>query len=160
MGASPTKAADNIYCRARITASETDDRLKSREGAAELLGISPSSIADYELGITKTVPVEKVVLMADLYNAPELLNAYCTTDCPIGCRTVTRLEVEDIDRLTLQMVSALSQAEGVSKTLVSIVADGVITEEERPQLEGVIALLENVEIRIQEMKLWATKNLR
>ena len=49
-----------------------NERLYSREGAAELLGISVSTLADYELGNTKVVPVDKVVLMADLYNAPEL----------------------------------------------------------------------------------------
>ena len=54
-----------------------NERLYSREGAAELLGISVSTLADYELGNTKVVPVDKVVLMADLYNAPELKTGYC-----------------------------------------------------------------------------------
>lgn len=38
-----------------------NERLYSREGAAELLGISVSTLADYELGNTKVVPVDKVV---------------------------------------------------------------------------------------------------
>ena len=60
-----------------------NERLYSREGAAELLGISVSTLADYELGNTKVVPVDKVVLMADLYNAPELKTGYCKHECPI-----------------------------------------------------------------------------
>ena len=60
-----------------------NERLYSREGAAELLGISVSTLADYELGNTKVVPVDKVVLMADLYNAPELKTGYCKYECPI-----------------------------------------------------------------------------
>lgn len=158
MGANPTKAADNVYCQARYKASETNERLKSREGAAELLGISPSSLADYELGNIKFVPVDKVVLMADLYNAPELLNDYCATSCPIGCKSVQKIEVEEIDRITLKMLSAFSQAEGVSKSLIAIVADGVITEDERPEMDMVLADLDNLGLRISEMKLWVEKN--
>ena len=50
MGTNPTKAADNIYCRCRKEAAKYNDKLNSRDGAAELLGISASTLADYELG--------------------------------------------------------------------------------------------------------------
>lgn len=49
-----------------------------------MLGLSVSTLADYELGNTKVVPVDKVVLMADLYNCPELKTGYCKHECPIG----------------------------------------------------------------------------
>ena len=58
----------NLYFKARKKAAAYNERLYSREGAAELLGISPSTLADYELGNTKVVPVDKVVLMAEMYN--------------------------------------------------------------------------------------------
>lgn len=66
------KENENVYFRARKEAAKYNERLSSREGAAELLGVSASTLADYELGNTKVVPVDKVVLMADLYNCPEL----------------------------------------------------------------------------------------
>lgn len=69
MGRGPTKSNENVYFVARKKAAMYNERLYSREGAAELLGISVSTLADYELGNTKVVPVDKVVLMADLYNA-------------------------------------------------------------------------------------------
>lgn len=72
MGNGSAKENQNVYFRARKQAAMYNERLSSREGAAEMLGISPSTLADYELGITKFVPVDKVVLMADLYNCPEL----------------------------------------------------------------------------------------
>ena len=72
MGRTATKANSNICFRCRKEASAYNDKLSSREGAAELLGLSVSSLADYELGVTKVIPVDKIVLMADLYNAPEL----------------------------------------------------------------------------------------
>ena len=72
MGNGCTKENQNVYFRARKEASMVNEKLFSREGASELLGISVSTLADYELGNTKVVPVDKVVLMADLYNCPDL----------------------------------------------------------------------------------------
>ena len=72
MGRDAMKAGENPCFRCRKEAAKYNDKLSSREGAAEALGVSASSLADYELGITKVIPVDKVVLMADLYNAPEL----------------------------------------------------------------------------------------
>ena len=66
MGKEPLKENTNVYFQARKRAAMSNDRLFSRENAAELLGISPYTLADYELGNTKVVPVDKVVLMADL----------------------------------------------------------------------------------------------
>ncbi len=85
MGAAATKAVGNVYYEARKKAAMYNDRLSSREGAAEALGISPSTLADYELGLTKFVPVENVIRMADVYNAPQLKPHYCKNVCPIGC---------------------------------------------------------------------------
>lgn len=56
MGTNPTKAADNIYCKCRKEAAKYNDRLHSREGAAELLGYSPSSLAGWELGTDRPSP--------------------------------------------------------------------------------------------------------
>lgn len=53
MGRDATKAVGNPWYEARKQASIYDDRLKSREGAAELLGMSSSSVAEAELGMTK-----------------------------------------------------------------------------------------------------------
>lgn len=160
MGREPTKSADNSYCIARKQASMYNDRLGSREGAAELLGLSASSLADYELGNTKVVPVDKVILMADLYNTPEILNYYCTTECPIGCRNVPKLEVAHIDRLTMKLLSAFKNVESIEETLIDIVADGVITPEERPQLEDVLQALDAISKSAQELRLWAVKNIK
>ena len=40
MGQNPTKAAGNIYCQKRKEAANFNDKLNSREGASELLGVS------------------------------------------------------------------------------------------------------------------------
>lgn len=55
MGRGPTNENTNMYFQARKKAATYNERLWSREGAAELLGISVSTLADYELGNTKVV---------------------------------------------------------------------------------------------------------
>lgn len=61
MGRDATKAAGNPWYEARKKAAEYDDRLYSREGAAERLGMSVSAVADAELGLSKCMPVDKAV---------------------------------------------------------------------------------------------------
>lgn len=78
-----TNCNENVYFACRKKAASYNEKLNSRESAAELLGISPSTLANHELGITKSVPVDTVVMMADLYKAPELKNMYCKKECPI-----------------------------------------------------------------------------
>ena len=58
MGNEPIKQNENIYFKCRKEAALYDERLRSRESAAELLGVSVSSLADYELGNMKVVPVD------------------------------------------------------------------------------------------------------
>lgn len=84
-----------------------NERLYSREGAAELLGISVSTLADYELGNTKVVPVDKVVLMADLYNAPELKTGYCKHECPICSYLPVATEAKGLEGITLRLMKRL-----------------------------------------------------
>lgn len=158
MGSNPTKAADNIYCRCRKEAAKYNDRLNSREGAAELLGISASSLADYELGITKIVPVDKVMLMADLYNAPEIRMYYCANECPLGNG---REEFKDMpaERTYIRLKNAIGDMDKAMQTLSGIMDDGVIREDEkeafkvvkqqfiksRQRMDEVIAVLEKAE---------------
>ena len=67
---------ENVYFECRKRAAIHNERLNSRAGAAEILGISESTLAHYELGITKNIPVDVVVMMAEVYNAPELKCIY------------------------------------------------------------------------------------
>lgn len=159
MGANPTKAASNIYCKCRKQAAIYNDKLASREGAAELLGISVSTLADYELGITKNIPPENVIRMADLYSAPELENNYCSTECPIGCRNVPKLEVQELDRVVLKMLHALRKNENIKDELIDIAADGVIEENEKERLNEIINTLDTLLRSAQELKLWNDKNI-
>lgn len=65
MGRDASKAAGNVCYKARMNAAKYDEKLRSREGAAERLGMSTSAVSDTELGLTKFMPVEKAMIMAE-----------------------------------------------------------------------------------------------
>lgn len=154
-----TKAADNVYYLARIEAAACNDNLNSREGAAEIMGIDRTRLARIELGSLDPYP-EEVLLMSDTYNAPELGNHFCSRQCPLGKHTVPQIEVAQLDRLTLQVLSAFQRITFIKDTLIEIAADGVITDEEKPELERVMEALDMISTNAQALKLWAEKNLK
>lgn len=158
MGRRPTKAADNQFCIARLEAAKYNERLLSKEGASELLGVSVSTLSDYELGITKSVPPDMVLKMSDLYNAPELRNYYCREMCPLGC-DMPALELEDLDRITVRAMASLRNVAGAKESLLDITADGIITDEEKPALKKILATLDDISSIAQSLKIWAEKNL-
>ena len=59
-----TKAADNVFYKARIAAASWNDRLGSREGASEVTGIDRTRLANIELGTINPHP-EKVLMLSD-----------------------------------------------------------------------------------------------
>lgn len=86
-----------------MEAAKWDGRLSSREGAADLLGMSVSALADAELELSKCMPPDKAVRMAELYNAPHLLNYYCLKQCPIGKNKPLSEDVLPIERVTVKL---------------------------------------------------------
>lgn len=159
MGTKPTKARDNIFCKARLEAAKYNDKLRSRSGAAEALGYaSESTISDWELGLS--IPAPEVVLkMSDLYNAPELENYYCTNMCPLGCN-MPKVDLEALDRISLRALSTFRKVEETREILLDITADGVIAEDEKADLQKVLCNLEELEQIAQSMKLWVKKNMQ
>ena len=158
MGAKATKAADNIFYKARIAAAKYNDKLNSREGAAEVLGYSKgSSVADWELGISIPTP-QTILKMIDAYNAPELRNFFCREMCPLG-NELKPLELEDLDRITIRTMASLSNAEEMKDSLLKITEDGKIDESEEPVLQKILKNLDDISVLAQSLKVWVEKYL-
>lgn len=153
-----TKAVSNRYCQARLEASKCNDRLASRASAAEVLGcVSEDCLKKYELDITKP-PNDVVALMADAYNAPELVLWYCANECPLGknCREVPEMPPE---RTFIRLTNTLDKLNSSMKELAEILDDGVIEGEEaqtalrlwdnfleaRRRIDETLALLEKMQ---------------
>lgn len=149
----------NIYRSCREEAARYNDKLRSRESAAELLGISTSTLSNYELGITKTVPVDIVVMMADLYNSPQLKNLYCKMECPIGKQLPVATEIDGLASVTVRLLNDLDDEEiqSMKKQLLSIAADGKIDESEREEFDGIMRNLDSLAKTISELRMLAEK---
>ncbi len=162
MGKGPINENTNVYFQARKKAAIYNERLYSREGAAELLGISVSTLADYELGNTKVVPVDKVVLMADLYCAPELIAGYCMRECPVHGFLPLATEEKSIQGIALRLLKGFNEDElkTMKVDLIEITEDGIISQEEIPKLKEILKKLEGMAEVISEMKIAGEKYLK
>ena len=152
----------NVYFKARKKAAIYNERLYSREGASELLGISVSTLADYELGNTKVVPVDKVVLMADLYCAPELITGYCMRECPVHGFLPLATEEKSIQGIALRLLKGFNEDElkAMKVDLIEITEDGIISQEEIPKLKEILNKLDGMAEVISEMKIAGEKYLK
>lgn len=131
---------DSIYRKARKQAAEFNDKFKSREGASEDLCVSKDMLLNYELGLNP-VPVNMICKMSDVYNAPELLNYYCCNECPIGKRTVSPISKENIEniyKVSISIFQLLGEGTNMGKTLLDVVEDGIISENEKTQVDYIV----------------------
>ena len=159
MGRAATKAASNIWYQARMEAAKGNEKLLSRFGAADEAGMSEDAIKNTELGLEKCMPVDKAVILADLYGAPELLNHYCLNECPIGRNRAISAEVLPIERITCKLVKLLKseRVEKITDSLLDIAEDGEVSKEERESLRDAVAYLETLSKAISELKIVSEK---
>ncbi len=162
MGKGSINENNNVYFKARKRAATYNEKLYSREGAAELLGISVSTLADYELGNTKVVPVDKVVIMADLYNSPELIAGYCMRECPVHGFLPLATEERSIQGIALRLLKRFNEDDlkAMKEDLIDITEDGIISEDEVPRLKAILERLDKMAETISEMKIIGEKYIK
>ena len=155
MGRKATKAAGNVWFEARKNAAKVNERLESRLGAAEELGVSEDVVKSAELELYKAMPVDVAVLMADTYGAPQLKNYYCLHECPIGKSNPISADVLPIERATIKLIRQLNDEnlEPLKDKLLEIAEDGEISEEELPELEAVMKALRKLSRTVSELKI-------
>lgn len=151
--------SENIYFACRKAAAIYNERLNSREAAAELLGISPSTLANHELGVTKNVPVDTVVMMSDLYHSPELKNMYCKNECPIGRTLPVATQINSLEGITVRLLDGLDDGEisSMKKNLLRIAADGRVDSNEKAEFDAIMTALDSLTKTISELRLLAEK---
>ncbi|NDL68493.1 zinc-finger domain-containing protein [Anaerotalea alkaliphila] len=146
MGKWATKAADNVYYKARARAAEYDSRMTSREKASEYLFIDRTTLAKYELGILQ-VPVDIALRMSALYHAPELLHSYCCNECNIGKKLKHAAKTMELSVSSMQLAAHNRVLGDCINQMFEIFADGVVDPEELVQLEemqGKLQILQKV----------------
>lgn len=157
-----TKSGENIYFRCRKESAKRNPDVSSREKAAELLGISVSTLANYELGVTKFVPVDIIVLMADLYNAPELKHMYCAQECPIGRGRPIAVEITSIERIALRLLKTINDdsIRSFRESLMDVALKGVDGESDRIIYEALIERIDEIMVVLSELRMLGEKSVR
>lgn len=159
MGKKVTKAADNIYCQARYDALESSDAFSSREKTSEIVHIDRTRLANIELGNITPYP-EEVLAMANAYNSPELCNAHCSLNCPIGKQTVSKVTLDDFDRLSLRVLGSLKNIDELRLSLISISEDGIVDMHEKEEFYEILNTLDKIATSAKALQIWAQKNVK
>jgi hypothetical protein len=149
------ESVDNVYYEARRRAALKSGRLASRERAAEMLGLSTASLANYELGVTKTVPPDSVVMMADLYNSPELKYHYCSNECPIGQGMPIPQNNCKIEQIAVRVIKTLSIpiVEEIKDKLLVVLEDGKLTDSNEEAVTALVKYADNLTKTLGELRL-------
>ena len=150
-----SSTATNVLFMARCRASSHNEALGSRESAADIMGMDRGRLYRIETGIADPHP-EEILLMADLYGDPKLMNWYCREKCPLG-GDVPLIEDQTIEKLTVRALASLRKSEGVKDMLLDIMGDGIITDDELPALHEIIATLEELNEINQNLKNWTSQ---
>ena len=87
------KSIKNPYYQARLRAAERDTAYESRMSAGAVVGISSTRLYQIERGLQQPHR-DELIVMADEYDAPELLEQYCEHICPVGQRCMELKETE------------------------------------------------------------------
>lgn len=154
MGRDAAKSRGNVWYEARIRASKYNRAFLSREGAAEYMNLGVDAVQNAELNLDKRIPVDKAILMADAYNAPELLDWYCANECPIGRGATLSGDAIPVSNITLKLVrqARVDALKEIIDRLVDIAEDGEIAEDEIPEVESCVEYLEEISRSTSELR--------
>ena len=148
------KLGETPYRECRKQAAIYNDALGSMERAAEMLGVSVNTLSNYELGVT-VPPVDIIIVMADLYRAPQLKTMYCKNECLIGRCMPVAVEAGSIDNIVIRIIKQFkeSRIEGLKDKLIGIAEDGKVSEEEEKELNEICQELDEMVKTVWELKL-------
>lgn len=148
-----------MYCIARYEAAQANEAFSSREKASELLNMDRTRLANIELGNLIPYP-EEVLAMSKCYNTPELCNLHCAEQCPIGRQTISKVEIDDFDRLSLKVLGSLKDIDNIRLSLIAISEDGQIDTSEKEEFRNILDSLEKISTNANALKIWAEKNVK
>ncbi len=129
----------NIYQSARKIAGLT------RERAAELLGLSARSLADYESGL-RLPPNDVADRMVTVYNSQLLAVQHLRNSTQIARDLLPDVKEMALPEAVLTLVDAVYAFadDRLDRELIDIARDGVISEDERERYDRVIDKIRDI----------------
>ncbi|GAB6181721.1 hypothetical protein JCM14036_30400 [Desulfotomaculum defluvii] len=128
----------------------------SLEAAAQRAFSDPKTLSRYENGHSFPPP-ERVLLLAEIYDQPDLPHRYCSQMCPIGRILWPGAMDKDIAAVVLSLLISLEQARSKMDRLVEMACTGNIPENEAEQFKDILESFLVLEQAIENLKLWAAK---
>lgn len=130
----------------------------SREYASEHLGMSDDKLERIEN--EKQLPnPQDVLIMSQVYKAPELCNYFCHRDCEIGQKYVPEVPDEDLPGIILNLMGSIYEVEDIEKMLVKITRDNKIADSEIENLATAQCTLEQLSIMIEALQLCVERKI-
>lgn len=154
--------SDNPYREARKRAAVWNDVLSSQNGASEKLNIDESTLGRIERGTVKVMNLDLLIAMADLYNAPELLNHYCANECPLARNATIADTAGSVDEAVVKVICAIrkEKCDSIVTKLLDIGMDNNISDDEIDDLLEVCKLLDEIAKSASELKILAERAVR
>ncbi|MDO4940221.1 MAG: helix-turn-helix transcriptional regulator [Erysipelotrichaceae bacterium] len=154
MGRKSTKESKNIYQELRESLNLT------REKASQLLDfISDDRIEKIENNKTLIRP-EEVLKMSEVYQNPELVNYYCSHECPIGKKYVPEVKKKELSQITLEMLAILNSLDLQKNRLIEITVDGEISDDEHKDFVEIKRQLDEMSKTIASLSMWVDTKLK
>lgn len=152
------KTLGDQYREARLRAAAYNERLATQAGAAEELDVSsPETIGRWERDevIPSNINVRR---MAQLYRAPELMQNYCATQCPLGSGRVAPYQDETFERTAIKLFNEAQDMGDLAKALLVIASDGKVNPDEAQAFQQVVRKLGNLKTVIEALQLYAERH--
>lgn len=129
----------NIYQNARKAAGLTQER------AAELLGLSLRSLADYEAGL-RLPPNDVADRMVTVYNSQLLAVQHLRNSTQFARDLLPDVQAMALPEAVLTLVDAVYSFadDRLDRELIDIARDGVISEDERERFNRVIDKIRDI----------------
>ena len=153
MGRKSVKENKNAYQLARESAGLT------REAAAERMEyVSEDRVEKIEADRSPAHP-DEVLAMAKAYRMPDLVNRYCSRECPIGRERVPEIPQKELASIVLSLLADMNVLRDRQDRLIEISADGRIRPEEADDFAGIRKTLSAVALSAAALELWVEKEI-
>lgn len=115
----------------------------SQEDLAEKLNISRQTISKWEAG-NSFPEIEKLIALSDLFQV--------SIDYLLREKQINTNSSEDLDRMVIQFLNSSYEMADISHQLVDIMADGIIDDNEKIQMEKIICTLDKISANIEKIR--------
>ncbi|MDE5649310.1 MAG: helix-turn-helix domain-containing protein [Oscillospiraceae bacterium] len=115
----------------------------SQEELSEKLDVSRQTISKWEAG-NSFPEIEKLISMSDFFQV--------SIDYLLRDNIINTNFSEDLDRMVIQFLGSSYEMADISRQLVDIMADGIIDDKERIQMEDIICTLDKISENIEKIR--------